>query len=142
MKPFMADRRKMFELLPLPLLITIVILFSPTSSMSILFTFGYIWNWTVSQPLLYVQENSRYKFSTLKLVKNIHQLFLRPISDPKLKWVAKFVSILPAGLFWGLIAHSFSSSIPWWMCFVGSLSYEMIDLAFNKFLPHDGPPPL
>ncbi|GEM_PF-1469638 len=142
MKPFMADRRKMMELLPLPLLLTIIIVFAPTPSMCILFAFGYIWNWTVSQPLLYVQENIRYKFSTLKMIKNIHQLFLRPLSNFKYKWPNKIISIIPAGLFWGLIAHSLGSDIPWWICFFGSLSYEGLSLVFVNFFPDDGPPPL
>ena len=142
MKPFMADKRKMLELLPLPFFLTIIIVLAPTAYMAILFGFGYIWNWTVSQPLLYVQESTRYKFSTLRLVKNIHQLFMRPFEGDKFKWVRKFVSIFPAGLFWGLIAHSFSSNIPWWMCFFGSLLYEVTDLVINRVVPYDGPPPL
>lgn len=142
MKPFMADRRKMIELLPLPALLALIIVFAPKPTMAILFAFGYIWNWTVSQPLLYVQENKRYKFSTLKLVKNIHQIFLKPVEKLKISWAKRIVSLLPAGLFWGLISHSLSSDIPWWMCFFGSLSYELMDLIFNRTIPHDGPPPL
>lgn len=142
MKPFMADRRKMIELLPLPILLACIIVFYPRPSVSILFAFGYIWNWTVSQSLLYVQENTRYKFSTLKLVKNIHQLILKPFERIKFKWISKIISLLPAGLFWGLIAHSLGSDIEWWMCFFGSISYEIVDLVFNKVRPDDGPPPL
>lgn len=142
MKPFMADRRKMIELLPLPILLACIIVFYPRSSVCILFAFGYIWNWTVSQSLLYVQENTKYKFSTLKLVKNIHQLVLKPFEKIKFKWVSKIISLLPAGLFWGLIAHSLGSDIEWWMCFFGSISYEIVDLVFNKVRPDDGPPPL
>lgn len=142
MKPFMADKRKMMELLPLPVfLATLLIIFS-SPSIAILFTFGFIWNWTVSQQLIYVQENSRYKFSTVKLVKNIHQLCLKPFSNPKLKWMAKFISLLPATLFWGLITYSFGSDISWWTCFFGSLSFEIIEFIFNRVSVNDGPPAL
>ncbi len=142
MKPFMADKRKMLELFPLPAFLALIFVFAPTPSMAIFFTFGYIWNWTVSQPLLYVQESKKYKFSTLKLVKNIHQLFLRPLSNLKQDWPKKIVALLPAGLFWGLITHSLGSDSPWWVCFLGSVVYELVDFIFNRVRPDDGPPPL
>lgn len=135
MKPFMADRRKMIELLPLPILLACIIVFYPRPSVCILFAFGYIWNWTVSQSLLYVQENTKYKFSTLKLVKNIHQLVLKPFERIKFKWLSKIISLLPAGLFWGLIAHSLGSDIEWWMCFLEALAMRLLILFLIKFVP-------
>jgi hypothetical protein len=127
MKPFMADRRKMIELLPLPILLAFIIVFYPRPLVSILFAFGYIWNWTVSQSLLYVQESTRYKFSTLKLIKNIHQLCLKPIQKINNKWVHKIVSLLPAGLFWGLIAHSLGSDILFLTEFVQTMDHLLYE---------------
>lgn len=130
--PFLTSRRKMIELLVLiGINILLYFLFSSWEVIS-LFTFGFIWNWVASHELVSVSENRRYRFSMVRLVKNLEFLILKPLDKaPRfVKWIAR---VLPAGVFWSMVIYFNDSEMPWWVTFVGSLTYELMQIEINSF---------
>lgn len=132
MKPFLTTKRKMFDLLVLILLNTFIFLVLGDWTAITLFSFGFIWNWSASQDLSSLFENPRYRYSMLKLVVNLQNLILSPVKNlPKaIHWVVK---ILPAGTFWLMVMLFNDSDLPWWMPFLGSLAFEVLQLEKTIF---------
>lgn len=128
MNGFLISRRKTFELVALFFFDVIFYLLWDSWDFVILFSLGFIWNWVASQESeILIQNNRRYKFSTLKTVFNLQNLFLRPFqSMPDLAKI--FVRIIPAGLFWSAVIIFNDSQMPWWAVFLGSLTLELIQL--------------
>ena len=124
MKPFLTTQRKMIELLLLLVLDVILYFVWPSFPAIMLFTLGYIWNWTASQNLDVFFQNGRYRFSMLKMVVNLQTLILKPFQKfPEfLKIIPKS---LPAGLFWFLVIQFTDSTMPWWATFLGSFVFEL-----------------
>jgi hypothetical protein len=124
---FWAAKRKVVELAVMLGLCGILWFIWGSFSWAALFSLGYIWNWAASQEVSYVSENRRYRFSFLKMVYNLHKIFLKPFQ----KWppIFKFFpKLLPAGLFWLLMLQFAESELPWWPVFLGSLVYELFQL--------------
>ena len=124
--PFLTSRKKMMELLILAAA-DIVIYFMSGWEVVALFSMGFIWNWVASQELDALLENRHYRFSMVKLVKNLQLMILTPLaSAPQfVKWIA---SALPAGIFWGLVIYVNDAIMPWWATFIGSFSYQLLQL--------------
>jgi len=101
----------------------------------ILFTFGFVWNWSVS-----IQNNTfsvlkHHKFSMMNTIRWIHEFFLKVFKrSPEL--IYRLASIVPAGLFWSLVIHFNESQMPWWATFLGSLVYEILQIQ-DLFLKGD-----
>jgi hypothetical protein len=94
----------------------------------VLFSFGFIWNWVAAQEGEVSYGNTRrYRFSTLKTVFNLQNLFLRPVRHLPLP-VLMLVKILPAGLFWSAVILFNESDMPYWAVFLGSLAFELMGL--------------
>lgn len=97
------------------------------------YTLGYIWNWSAAQNLEALFQKRRYRFSTIKMVKNLQDLFLRPFSStpPFFKLI---VRSLPAGIFWGMVILANESESAIWPTFLGSLLFELttLDLKFPR----------
>lgn len=130
MMTFIPPIRKLIELLILFIILGVFYLIYPDLSIVILFTFGFIWNWTASNDLSVLFLNKRYRFSLIKFVVTCQQLILRPFSwAPEI--LKKVVKILPAGLFWTLIIFWNESFMPWWATFIGSLVFELTQLDFS-----------
>lgn len=94
----------------------------------VLFSFGFIWNWVAAQEGEVSYGNTRrYRFSTLKTVFNLQNLFLRPVRHLPLPFLM-LVKILPAGLFWSAVILFNESDMPYWAVFLGSLAFELMGL--------------
>ena len=133
MSGFFISKRKTFELGLLIVLDGVFFVLWDSWDFIILFSLGYIWNWVASQEKSIIIENSRrYRFSTLKTVFNLQNLFLRPLK--KMPKIFQFVAhILPAGLFWSGVIVFNDSPMPWWSVFLGSLTIECILLETKIF---------
>lgn len=133
MNGFLISKRKTFELAVMVLLDAIFFILWDSWDFVILFSLGYIWNWVASQEKnIILDNNRRYRFSTLKTVFNLQKLFLRPLG--KMPETVKFVArILPAGLFWSAVILFNESPMPWWAVFMGSLTIELVLLETKMF---------
>ncbi|HLW57884.1 MAG TPA: hypothetical protein VKY27_10885 [Bacteriovoracaceae bacterium] len=112
------------------------LLFLPLSFFSFsvagLLALGFIWNWTLRFEIEKLQTNKRYRFSTLKMVFTLDQIFQKPFkSFPKLE---VFIRILPVGIFWGLVGWFLGSLGYWWVPFLGSALYELVHLMIKKIV--------
>lgn len=123
---FIPPKRKLLELGVLAVLSLVFFFIYPSFDGLILFVFGFIWNWSASNDLsVLFDNNKRYRFSTLKMVINIQNLFLKPFtSAPEI--VKRLIRVLPAGLFWLVVIFINDSIMPWWATFIGSLAYEVL----------------
>ena len=133
MNGFLISKRKTFELGLLLILDVLFYFVMGSWDFIILFSLGFIWNWVASQEKnIIIENNRRYRFSTLKTVFNLQNLFLKPLSKmpEPLRFVAR---ILPAGLFWSGVIVFNESPMPWWAVFLGSLSIEAIMLETKIF---------
>lgn len=137
MNGFLISKRKTFELGILILLDGIFYLLWDSWDFVTLFSLGFIWNWVASQEQnIILDNNRRYRFSTLKTVFNLQKLFLKPLG--KMPEAVKFIArILPAGLFWSAVILFNESPMPWWAVFLGSLSIELIQLETKIFKPKE-----
>lgn len=137
MNGFFISKRKTFELIALLIFDVLALLLWGSWDFLILFSFGYIWNWVASQESDIIIPNTRkYRFSTLKTVFNLQNLFLKPVI--KLPGAVKFiVRCLPAGIFWSMVILFNESRMPWWAVFLGSLSLELVQLERKLFLPKE-----
>lgn len=132
MKPFLTTKRKLFELALMLVIDLILYLIWQSWDMLVLFSFGFVWNWVASQDLTDLTSSGKYRLSMVKTVQNLQIMVLSPVD--KAPQIVKFlVKILPAGIFWSLIIFFNSSEMPWWMTFVGSLAYEIIQLEILNF---------
>ncbi len=140
MNGFLVSKRKTFELVVLFFLDLLFYFLWDDVNFVILFSLGFIWNWVASQePEILIQNNQRYKFSTMKTVFNLQNLFLKPFKTMP-EPVQIFVKILPAGIFWFMVILFNDSQIPWWAVFLGSLTLELL-LLENKILKPKSSPP-
>jgi len=139
MNGFLVSKRKLLELGILILLDILFYILWDSFDFIILFSLGFIWNWVASQEdSIILDNNRRYRFSTLKTVFNLQKLFLRPLK--KAPRIFQFVArILPAGIFWSAVIAFNESPMPWWAVFLGSLTVELIlletKLYHSKELP-------
>jgi hypothetical protein len=133
MTPFIPPKRKIFELLALPIFIGMFYLFSPVPEALTLFSFGYIWNWSASNDLSVLFQNKRYRMSMLKMVVNLQNLFLKLFNwAPAL--LKRFAKILPAGTFWAIVIFINESDMPWWPTFVGSTVFEILQFEISLLI--------
>ena len=144
MKPFLVEKKRMIELGILAVMdIVLYFIFSDASSVA-LFSFGFIWNWTAAQDLESVLVNPRYRFSMLKFVGNVQALALRPVQRFP-RWTHFIARLIPAGVFWIMVIFINDSVMPWWMTFIGSLVFEIVqfELGMLRKVPvvEDLPPP-
>jgi hypothetical protein len=125
MMTFIPPKKKLVELLVLPISAIIFISFSANSDIIILFFLGYIWNWSASNDLVPLFENKRYRMSLIKIVCNIQKWILKPFN--RLPEMAKrIIASLPAAGFIYLLISFNSSAVPWWPTLFGSFVFEML----------------
>lgn len=122
--PFLTSRKKMLELLILALL-DVVIYFISGWEVVALFSMGFIWNWVASQELEALLSNKHYRFSMVKLVKNLQLMILNPLAGAP-QFVKWFAAALPAGIFWWLVIFVNDANMPWWATFLGSFFYQIL----------------
>lgn len=134
MNAFFITKRKTFELGLLLLLDLILYFILSDFDFVILFSFGYVWNWVGSQQDSLTFEGKKYRYSTLKTVINLQNLFLKPLASAP-HFVKMIVRSLPAGLFWGAVILFVDSHMPWWSVFIGSLTLELILLEKRILIP-------
>lgn len=135
MNGFLISKRKTFEFGILILLDAVLYLVLDNWDFITLFSLGFVWNWVASQEkYIMIENNRRYRFSTLKTVFLLQNLILRPF--PKAPEPIKFIlRLLPAGVFWGGVILFIDSPMPWWAVFLGSLVLELIVLETKLFQP-------
>ena len=76
MNGFFISKRKTFELGVLVLLDGVLFFVLDNWDFVILFSLGFIWNWVASQEKdIIIENNRRYRFSTLKTVFNLQNLY-------------------------------------------------------------------
>jgi hypothetical protein len=137
MKPFSPSKRKLIELVILVVLAGIFYIFYPKIEGVILFVFGFIWNWCASIELDPIYENRRYRFSMLTTVRNIQKLFLKPFLKLPV-FVQRIVKVFPAGIFWWMVVYINQSDMPWWAPFLGSASFEILQIELKMIKDHKG----
>ena len=135
MNGFFISKRKTFELGVLLVLDGVLFFVLDNWDFVILFSLGFIWNWVASQEKdIIIENNRRYRFSTLKTVFNLQNLILKPLT--KAPEAVKFIArLLPAGIFWSGVIVFNESPMPWWAVFIGSLVLELIILETKIFAP-------
>lgn len=137
MNGFLVSKRKTLELGILILLDIVFYILWDSFDFVILFSLGFVWNWVASQEQSIILDNNRrYRFSTLKTVFNLQKLFLKPLTRMP-KFVHFIARILPAGLFWSAVILFNESPMPWWAVFLGSLTVEFILLETKIFHPKE-----
>ena len=127
MKSFLGEKRKFIQL-GLMLLLDLLFFFLWDSwDIVVLFSLGFIWNWTAAQNLEEIISTKRYRFSTLKIIFNLQKLILKPFqnSHEAIRFIFK---IIPAGLFWVGVMYFNDSKLPWWSVFMGSFFLEVFEL--------------
>jgi hypothetical protein len=135
MRPFLAPKRKLLELLALVGLNLALYLVFWNFAVLILFSLGFIWNWSASQDLDALFTNRRYRFSTIKMTKNLQSLILRPFERAPAA-VKLMLRVLPAGIFWSGVIYFLESQMPWWATFLGSLTFELMQLEIDFVKKH------
>lgn len=135
MKPFLVERRKLNDLGILIILNIVIYIIWQKWEVVSLFSVGFIWNWVASQDLGPLMENRRYRFSTLKMISNLQTQVVKPfINMPK--WVQALARSLPAGIFWSMVIYFNESQMPWWATFMGSLTFEVVQIEIKNFKKH------
>lgn len=132
MNSFFIPKKKMLELLVLPIALGLLYIFYPSREAAALLAFGFVWNWSASNDLDHVFQNRRYRMSMLKLVVNLQNLILKPFQKAP-EFVKRFLKILPAGLFWMGVTFINESVMPWWAPFLGSLIFELMQFEISIF---------
>ncbi len=138
MKPFLTEKRRMIELLALVGMDAVLYLVWSSWPLVCLFSFGFIWNWTAAQDLTSLLSNPRYRFSMVRFVGNVHVIILKPIAHLP-AWTHFFARLLPAGIFWWMVVMINDSDMPWWITFVGSLCFELIQIEILPFRKKEVP---
>ena len=139
MNSFFITKRKTFELLVMCCLDGLFFLLWDSWDFVVLFSLGFVWNWVASQEKdIFIGDNRRYRFSTLKTVFNLQNLILKPLGN--MPSVVKLIArVLPAGIFWfGVILFN-ESQMPWWAVFLGSLTLELLQLETQFLKSKDSP---
>lgn len=131
MKPFLTSRRRLYELAGLVLFDVILYLILGWDFV-ILFNLGFVWNWVAAQDLSALLLNRRFRFSMLKLVSSIQEYLLRPFEKFP-EWARGIVKSLPAGIFWSMVILFNESDMPWYMTFVGSAVFEILQIEIAFF---------
>lgn len=133
--PFLTPKRKLLDLLVLGISDLVIYFIWGSWEVVALFSLGFIWNWVASQDLDALFENRRYRFSMVKLVKNLQQMILTPLQNaPRfLSWLA---ACLPAGIFWGMVIYVNDALMPWWATFLGSAGYQLLQLEMISLIKH------
>lgn len=130
MKILSSANPRYIELTLLFILILVISLFS--FSVAGLLALGFIWNWTLRFEIAKLETNKRYRFSTLKLVFTLDQIFQKPFARfPRVK---PYLRILPVGVFWILVGWFLGSLSLWWTPFLGSIIYELSYLGLKKMM--------
>lgn len=125
--PFLTSKRKLIDILILFFLLSIGFLFGLELSLLALFSFGFVWNWVASQELENLMTHKRYRFSMVKVVKSLNDSLERLLQN--LPFFFRLIArCLPAGTFWLLVIFFNDSDMPWWSTYLGSLSFELIQL--------------
>jgi hypothetical protein len=135
MNSFVPPKRKLWELVILLVLIVILYFINPNIDFIVLFVCGFIWNWVASNDLSTLFTNRRYRMSSVRMVYNLQRLMLRPF-DRAPHFVKVILSILPAGIFWSIVILLNQSDLPWWSTFLGSMSFELLQLELNFINNH------
>jgi hypothetical protein len=130
MNSFMPPRKKLLELIGLLLGGFVFYFFYPHAHGVILFSLGFVWNWSASNELPGLVDNRRYRMSMIRLVLNFQRLILKPFGwAPEM--VKKVVKIFPAGIFWFFVIAINDADLPWWPTFMGSAFCELIMIDFS-----------
>lgn len=133
MNHFFVSKRRAMELAVMILLDGLFFLLWDSFDFVMLFSLGFIWNWVASQESSITLNNTRrYRFSTLKTVFNLQNLFLKPFASMP-SFVRLIVRALPAGIFWSAVIIFNDSNMPWWGVFIGSLTLELVQLETKMF---------
>lgn len=128
MNTLSSKNPRLLELIFLILVISIVSFLSLSAAS--LLALGFIWNWTLLFDVEKVKTNKRYRFSTLKFVFILRDIFEKLLKDhPQYLWVAR---LFPAGLFWLLVGYFLDSFAFWWAPFIGSALLEAIHWVIQK----------
>ncbi len=134
MRPFLATKRKLLDLIVLLILATAVYFLQDFDS-ALLFSFGFIWNWAASQDLSQVMEGKRYQYTMLKLVLSSQAWIVSPGIVQRSPEIIKLIlRSLPAGLFWWAVIWFMGSELPFWATFLGSFAFEITqwEVLFRK----------
>lgn len=131
MKPFLTSRRRLYELAALAIFDVILFLILGWDFV-ILFNLGFVWNWVAAQDLSDLLVNRRFRFSMLRLVSSIQEYLLRPFEKFP-DWARAIVKSLPAGMFWAMVILFNESDMPWYMTFIGSAVFEILQIEIAFF---------
>lgn len=137
MNKFGIPRIKLIELLVFAVINLILWFIFSDLNFLVLYSLGFIWNWVASYNMDSFFEMKRYRFSMLKLVFNLQNLFLKPFKN-KNSFLLKLVKILPIGSLWLLVMYFNESNIPWWSVFLGSATYELMSIEIDYILKARG----
>jgi hypothetical protein len=121
------SRRKIFELFILLIFSYVFYSFIPQADEVSLFIFGYIWNWSTSIEMDSFNQNRRYRFSMLRVVFNFQNFIMKPFMNSS-EVLRHVIKVFPAGIFWMAVIYINESSMPWWIAFSGSFTYELLQL--------------
>jgi hypothetical protein len=135
MKPFSQSKIAFIQLLFLIPLLGVFYLLYPQKEGIALFTSGFIWNWAAIQKIDPIYKNRQYRYSMLSTIRNIQHVFLKPLRTFPFM-VQRLLSVFPAGIFWAMIIYMNQSDMPWWATFLGSLSFELMQLELNFIQSH------
>ncbi len=125
MRPFLATKRKLLDLIVL-LILGIAVFFLQGFDATFLFSFGFIWNWSASQDLSRLMEGKSYQYTMLKLVLSSQALIVSPAFVQRSPEIVKLIlRSLPAGLFWWGVMWFMGSELPFWATFMGSFAFEI-----------------
>ncbi len=124
---FVPSRRKLGELLISVAVAGVFYFFYPSADAVVLFVSGFVWNWSASIDPGPLFENRRLRFSMLSTVIGLQRFVLKPFETaPAL--LRRFVAVFPAGTFWWIVALINDSAMPWWFTFLGSLTFELLQI--------------
>jgi hypothetical protein len=127
MKSFLGEKRKFIQLGLLVFLDALFWFLWGSWDVVVLFSLGFIWNWTAAQDLESIISSKKYRFSTLKIIFNLQHLILKPFKNSH-EAIRFFLRIIPAGLFWVGVMYFNESQLPWWSVFMGSFFLEVFEL--------------
>lgn len=125
--PFLTTKRKLVDIFLLCVFLLIGFFLGAKPSLLALFSFGFIWNWVASQELDNLMTHKRYRFSMVKVVKSLNDSLEKLLE--KFPFILRLLArCIPAGTFWLLVIFFNDSEMPWWSTYLGSLSFELLQL--------------
>lgn len=131
MIPFLTTKRRFYELLGL-LFLDVILYLLLDWDFALLFALGFIWNWVSAQDISPMLTDRRFKFSMLRLVSSFQTLTQRLVANAP-QFVKVLTKCLPAGIFWTMVILFNESEMPWYMTFVGSLVFELLQIEIEFF---------